>query len=372
MQTEHDQVVVHVQRALSKTTFSCSNLTPLSGGTTSFVFLGNLNYPLPPATGSGTSDTPSKAIVKYAAHHLSCSPEFLINPSRCEFEALMLAALQDGLYVNTHADRLVVSTPRLYHFDQDNHVQVMEYFPNTTTLRDALPSLTDSQATSIGRSVGLWLRSFHDWSSKPEQKRLRDTVERNKDMRALKWKITYEQGTQVLERFPDIVGKRSKEMWDEIKASHESGEEADSDDDFGVTHGDFWSGNVLVTETATPRLHVIDFELSHVSHRAIDAGQFIGDLLETAHFDSSLQLMVIALIKAFTTTYANVGEDIAFRIAMHAGVHMINWWSRGPKQDDNQEGKALLHEALKIVARAWKKDREWMKKNEAFCDLFKD
>lgn len=120
----------------------------------------------------------------------------------------------------------------------------------------------------------------------------------------------------------------------------------------------------------THELHVIDFELSHVSHRAVDLGQFIGDLFEKGHLHSSVRPNAIALVENFIAGYGSVTEDMAFRIALHAGVHMINWWSRGRKEE-SEEGRELLRKALEIVSRAWKRDKKWFFENRMFDGLFR-
>lgn len=311
-----------------------------------------------------------------------------------KFEAYMLAALRDRLTRDSDPGCLTVSTPSLCHFVESENIQVIEYFAGTATVNEALMSLTDSQTDSIGRSIGLWLRLFHDWTSEPEQAKMRAMIADNKEMRALKWKITYEQGTQVMDRFSDVLTEEGRDMWEEIKASRVNEEkEEEGDDGVGIIHGDFWSGKygssldrlrkeVLLTDgtsvlfgdsgtSPTHQLHVIDFELSHVSHRAVDLGQFIGDLLEKGHFHSSVRPNAIALVENFIAGYGEVTEDMSFRIWLHAGVHMINWWSRGRKEE-NEEGMELLRKALEIVARAWKRDKEWFFGNKTLNGLFRE
>ncbi|PVI06565.1 hypothetical protein DM02DRAFT_623090 [Periconia macrospinosa] len=365
MQSEYDRIGSRIQQALSDTTFACSSLTSLRGGTTSYAFLCDLIQPYSP----GAGDPVEKAIIKHAADHLSCSPDFSLSSSRCGFEASMLAALQGGTRHGHCFNHPVMSTPRLYHLNEAQSVQIIEYVPNTVTVKEALRTLTPSQAASIGHSIGSWLRSFHDWTSESKQTKLRDAIAKNKDMKALKWKVTWEQATQVLERFPNILAKWGKGLWEEIKDSKKKDATVNDGEEIGIIHGDFWTGNILMTDYSTDQLHVIDFELAHVSYRAIDIGQLIGDLLEMAHFNPSLAPSVIALINSFIAGYEKVKEDMAFQIAIYAGVHMINWWSRGSK-GESKEGEKLLHKALEILARAWRKDRVWLRENEAFCGLF--
>lgn len=155
----------------------------------------------------------------------------------------MLAVLRDRLAWDIDPDCLAVTTPLLYHFVERENIQVIEYFAGVVTVNEVLLSLTDSQTASIGGSIGSWLRAFHDWTSEPGQAKIRTMMANNKEMRALKWKITYEQGMQVLDRFADVLTEEGREMWEEIKSSRVHEEESEEGcDEVGIIHGDFWSG----------------------------------------------------------------------------------------------------------------------------------
>lgn len=153
----------------------------------------------------------------------------------------MLVALQNRPRLNFGNDPLTSSTPRLHHFIEDQNIQIIEYLSHTVTVKEALPSFSNLQSASIGHSIGSWLRALHDWTSKPEQASLHDMMVENKDMKALKWKITYEQGTQVLKRFPEVFAKWG-EMWGDIKTSREAEYGNEGSGTVGIVHGDFWSG----------------------------------------------------------------------------------------------------------------------------------
>ncbi|KAF1958725.1 hypothetical protein CC80DRAFT_18095 [Byssothecium circinans] len=239
---EHHQLVLQIQQALSSTQVACSCVEEIGAGTTSFVFRGTLAHSLSSEIGE-LIDT---VIIKHAAEFISCDKDFPLDGSRSRYEATMLAALCTFPLPSALLFDILTRTPRLYHFEQNANVEVIQYFPGTTTLKEALPSLPSAQAASIGHALGSWLRAFHTWTSTPEQNELREDVAGNEKMKALKWKITYEQGSDVLQRFPEVLGEEEKELWEAIKASEKcrmaNGADAEGDGGWGVVHADFWTG----------------------------------------------------------------------------------------------------------------------------------
>jgi hypothetical protein len=158
----------------------------------------------------------------------------------------MLNALNNFLYTAS-----VVRVPHLYLFDRDTSTQVIEDIPGVVDLKTVLVSptannvLSQSLATSIGRALGSWLRAYHSWTSESVQADLRAAVGCNELMRLLKYHISYATFIKVLEQFPDVL-KDHKKTLEDVKAmarkefekapSYEQGEE------WGIIHGDFWSG----------------------------------------------------------------------------------------------------------------------------------
>jgi hypothetical protein len=161
----------------------------------------------------------------------------------------MLSALQSFPTSSSIPSSVSISTPQLYHFQEDANIEVIQYLPNTTTLKEAIHSLSSMRAFSIGHSLGSWLRAFHHWTSVPEQNDLVEKIRANVEMRALKQKITFEQGHDILCRFPDIFGEKERTLWGAIRAAHGGGlglEEPDTKDDgWGIIHGDLWTGKYV-------------------------------------------------------------------------------------------------------------------------------
>lgn len=143
-----------------------------------------------------------------------------------------------------------VRTPRLFHFNPDSSTQVQEYLPDSLDLKSyALkhfsPSTPESEKPNVlevGRALGKWLRSFHDWAAAPEQEALRSRVRLNKEMQGIKLTYNYESLLRRLEQFPFL--KDSKSVFEEIiaKAKAELAEESQ----LHFIHGDFWTGKSVV------------------------------------------------------------------------------------------------------------------------------
>ena len=105
----------------------------------------------------------------------------------------------------------VVRAPCLYHFDKITNTQVLKDSPGAVDLKTILISQANNEIMSpqvtlaIGRSLGVWLRSFHDWTSEPAQAELRAVIGRNGAMRELKYNITYGNLLKILKDFPELL-----------------------------------------------------------------------------------------------------------------------------------------------------------------------
>jgi len=158
----------------------------------------------------------------------------------------MLNALKSFKYTAT-----VVKVPHLFMFDRETNTQVIEDFPGAVDLKTILVSpitdgtLSEALSTSIGRALGLWLRSLHNWTSAPSQADLRAKIGENEPMRKLKYLISYETFIKMLEQFPEILAG-SRKILEKVKDMAEKEFQKTAEDvtgeEWGVIHGDFWSG----------------------------------------------------------------------------------------------------------------------------------
>lgn len=139
-----------------------------------------------------------------------------------------------------------VRTPRLYHFNPDSSTQIQEYLPNSLNLKHyALKRLLQStpghlrpKILGLGQGLGGWLRSFHEWSSRPEQEALREAAKANKELQAIKLTYNYENLLWQVDDFPFL--KDSENVFHEVIANAKL--ELEDDSKLQVIHGDFWTG----------------------------------------------------------------------------------------------------------------------------------
>ena len=157
----------------------------------------------------------------------------------------MLDALNESPFIVAR-ERLAVKTPKLYFFDHETSIQVLEDVYGGTDLLQLLNTLSLTILPSIGHALGGWLRAFHEWTSAPGQAALQNEVSKNNSMRELKSKITYEMFIPVLEKnFPETIGGYRKvlesveaALLEELSSSGIS----NLGEDWGIVHGDFWMG----------------------------------------------------------------------------------------------------------------------------------
>lgn len=264
-----------------------------------------------------------------------------------------------------------IHVPKSYLYNAEQQLQVIQYIPHTAPLHKSLASLPKERARTIGLALGHWLRSFHSWTDAPAQHELRETVRQNTHALSLKHNVIWTQATAALRLLSSqgeiMLSPPDEAEWDAARAraahqiSHPPRAEA------GIVHGDFWAGNVLVSvddeESRDPDLHVIDFEFCHAApSRATDLGQFIGDLAERGWISPQVEDVAAEVARGFVEGYGEMGEELRWRTAVGVGVHVVNWWSRGPagRRDQSDEvrrrGVKLVEQGLRWVRGGWEKD----------------
>jgi hypothetical protein len=167
----------------------------------------------------------------------------------------MLRALRDFVWSGLTSE-ISVETPRSYFYDAPSRVQVIEDVSNAVELANVVKSYnTEATQTlpsllSIGFALGSWLRTFHAWTSESAQSDLQQKILRNKPMRDLKRRITYDTIGSILAKYPNVHRAYQKEL-DEIQTvarqefEIESTEVAHGSQEWGIIHGDFWTGKYV-------------------------------------------------------------------------------------------------------------------------------
>lgn len=127
----------------------------------------------------------------------------------------------------------------------DNNCQVQEYLQNGINLKEyALKTYANSnsdatkqQCLQLGKTLGRWLRGFHEWAA--ERDELRRVVADNDGMQQIKHMINFDRLFDRIKQFPAILSDAEDAF---RKVSDMDGEEWDVEDELQVIHGDFWTG----------------------------------------------------------------------------------------------------------------------------------
>jgi thiamine kinase-like enzyme len=112
-------------------------------------------------------------------------------------------------------------------------------------------------------------------------------------------------------------------------------------------------------------MFVIDWELSHLSDLAFDLGQMFAELFELKHFkdiDAG-----VWLIEAFMKGYGKLEDQMAFRTAIHVGVHLICWGSRVQGWGSKEQVEKVVEVGRDFVVKGWEKDRGYFEGTALEC-----
>ena len=114
---------------------------------------------------------------------------------------------------------------------------------------------------------------------------------------------------------------------------------------------------------ATNKLFIIDWEYAQYGHRAYDLGQLLGDLCERKLFNGNGA--GVPVLEGIIKGYGEMSDEMAFRIAIHAGVHIIGWYKRrpvtGPWVASREAMLAGMTVARDFILKGWEKDRTFFK-----------
>ncbi|KAI1022250.1 hypothetical protein LB504_007636 [Fusarium proliferatum] len=337
---------------LGNTAFACSSLIRVSSGSANYVYRGILIHAMP--TRDDAWDMES-FIVKYSLGHVPGNAGFKLDLSRCSVENTVLEYLNKSSLVT-----MKVKIPVTYFLDLNAH-------------RELSGLRTKSQALSTSQEVGNWLRHFHEWASEPQQTDFRSKVGCNEPMQRLKHKVTYGTLIEILKNFPGIMGKN-------IRALKRVKERAELElhdltsgrggPDRGMIHGDCWMRNVILTkyppapigrDTARDIIF-IDWEMCQFRHQAYDLGHMIGDLYEAHHFHGLN--IALTMIRGFIDGYGEMGDEMAFRTAVHTGVQLLSWYNRRAPSDAMKGTEEQILSAAKIsthlIVGGWEREKQWV------------
>ncbi|KAI0554921.1 kinase-like domain-containing protein [Xylaria curta] len=362
-----DEINAKVLADLETTPYAATSLQVLSGGTANFTYHASLKKPL----ADGTSDV----LIKHSEGYIANSPSFELTLVRCRIEVECLRALSkfpiEGKAESQGDINFTVRAPKLYHFDEQNNTQIQEILRNGKDLKTyALstysadtPDAVRPQCFQLGRALGKWLRDFHDWSA--TQAELRKTVAGNTDIQQLKHFINYSWLLDRAWQFPAILSG-AIDVFEKVKDM--AAKELEDESRLQVIHGDFWTGNVLLPNSAIQEggdIFVIDWEMSQVGVPNLDLGQMIAELYEMKLYKNITA--GLWMVQGFVEGYGAVSDDSAFRTTIQIGTHLLSFGTSVRGWGTPEQVEMVAGIGRDIIVHAWQKDREWFEGGDLAC-----
>ncbi|KAL4793204.1 kinase-like domain-containing protein [Aspergillus venezuelensis] len=388
-----------IEKDLANTPYACSKLTRLSGGTANFVYRGLLSTPLPDGT--------STVIIKHAEEYLASDEGFKLSAERCLVEEFALRSMEGMHSVTTTQTpssqtegrggekyQITAKTPKIYYFNRSSYTQIMEDLPDSLDLKSFILSpgvantISQDWASSLGETLGTWLKSFHVWINHPHQGLTRGEFGKSTFMRDLKFAVNYDGLLSKIEVYPQIL-ESSREIFQQVRDFAKSETEEGSESDavgIGAMHGDFWSGNILIPKSSlshstpvTPLL-ITDWEMAQVGPLALDLAQMIAELYMLKLFkgiDAGVWL-IHGFIRGYSEASGSsadgdgdaIDEEMAFRILIHVGVHLVFWGSTVPGWGDEEQVRRVVEQGRDLIVSAWKRKRALFENDEVWGVLF--
>ena len=282
-------------------------------------------------------------VAKNAEPYVASNASIPFPVDRMDFEHKALTQLPAQI----PADDLI-RVPEVHSYDAEHHVlTIADGGPRT--LKDAYAD-PDINIQEYGRRLGAWLAALHQ--------NTRNTDIGNNATAKVIYRYAYTHTSAAARKFDldPALGERIDAEYGSLLSA----------DDESICHGDFWPGNVLVSDRG---LTIVDWEMVRRGCGATDVGQFAAEAYLLDRFRGSR-----GLLSAFLSGHRQAGKlDDRFvqRAAIHMGVHLAFWPTRVPwgSSEETKECVVLGNEMMKHATEGGWRD---LLKLSLVKDLLKD
>ena len=264
-------------------------------------------------------------------------------------------------------DSATIGIPEVYYYDRKNKVLVMQ--DAGTEVKDLKASLlageiNSKQADAIGYAIAKFASELHSWGK--AQLQLCEDIRKHRQTTSVSLWSTYG-------RLAETIGMMSENALEEYREAFEQAQlvmttEMQYSANCGLIHGDYWTGNILVSLDATNKdlglesLYVIDWEVSRVAPPLFDIGQMSAEIYLVNHFRQKPE--AIRLLDSFLSSYEGLDSlDSRCKMAIHFGTHLVVWPIRVPGWGTPQEVEACAKLGADFIRKGLQGDVEWLKQS---------
>jgi thiamine kinase-like enzyme len=314
---------------LNSKSIPAASVEALSGGTANYVW-------------RITTLLGRSSIIKHAEPFVATNPGMKFPVERMGFEAKALREFSTLL-----PEDEVVRLPALYHYDEEAHVLNIAD-GGSRTLKEAY-SDEGVDVVGLGERIGKWLARFHASTTKEE---LRSQF--NNAVAKAIYRYNYNNLSSTLQSqgLDGKLGERINEKYGALLAT----------DDLTICHGDFWPGNILLSDHhSSPEeitLTVVDWEMIRNGNGVTDIGQFAAEAWLLDRFRGGR-----GLLDAFLKGYLELrklGREDAVRVAVQFGTH-ISFWTTQVKWGTEEETKECVKYGSEVLKKVESGDWVWLR-----------
>jgi aminoglycoside phosphotransferase (APT) family kinase protein len=249
-----------------------------------------------------------------------------------------------------------VRVPAVLNYDSEAHVLRMED-GGPRNLKEAY-SDESVDAIQVGTGLGKWIAQLHASTVDPVLRKKFDSQIA---------KTIYRHSSKNLQSALTEYGYDSS-LGERINATFGSLLQSD---DVSVCHGDFWPGNILLSdttisseETAPPPLvlTVVDWEMTRNGFGVTDIGQFSAEAWLLDRFRGDRGLLDAFLKGYLAERGAPLGREEQRRVAIHFGTHIAYWPTR-VEWGTKEETKDVVKIGVEMLEHAESGDWDWLKES---------
>lgn len=264
-------------------------------------------------------------------------------------------------------DSVTIGIPEVYYYDENNKVLVMQ--DAGVDVKDLKTSLlfgkiNFNQADVIGCAVAKFASRLHTWSK--AQPQLCEDIQKHRQTTIISLWATYGRLAETI----NMVSENALEEYREVfeQAQRVMTTEMQDSTGCGIIHGDYWTGNILISLDATNTnlglgsLYVIDWEISKVAPPLFDIGQMCAEIFLVNHFHR--QPEAISLLDSFLNCYDGLDSlSSRCKMAIHFGTHLVVWPIRVPGWGTPKEVEACAKLGAEFIRKGLQSDVEWLKQS---------
>lgn len=225
------------------------------------------------------------------------------------------------------------------------------------TLKSAYIKHDTLDVATLGKKIGNWLAHLHSSTLISSHRAGFD----NKVGKSV-YRYCYQNLATALEAngFDHTLGERINEKYGSL---------LEEIDDVCVCHGDFWPGNIILSDHVEAKdrvLTVADWEMVRSGEGATDVGQFAAEawLLDRFHGGRGL---LNAFLKGYMDS-RKLERDSAVRVAVQIGTH-LGFWPTRVEWGSKEETKEIVGFGYRILKAVEDEDWDYLGRSD-FGSLF--